>query len=516
MLACEHFNTHIGDCAQMESYTRKAFYGFAWLTAGAVIANVGGYLLRLLLARSLTVEEYGLVYAIIALFGLVTVFQHLGLDEAVARRISGALVKGEGASSRPIVAWSALVLYISTAILGLAAFLLAPWLAQRYVGSADAAPLVRIFAAGFMISPITFVITSAFRGLQRMGLLALYNVTQSLVLLAATALLLARGMGVASAMYAYITMYAIQHLVFIPLAVRALPMREKREGLFADRRLPLELLAYGLPVMLTGVASALLTFTDTFLLALLSDLTQVGMYQAALPTAMALTFLSSVLVTVLLPLISELWERGERALIAHAVGDLYRYALIGMLPLAAGAMAYPGILLNLLFGPEYVGGAPVLSLLAGAAVLLTLNAITMAALSGIGFPKDTTKAVVTGALLNVALNLLLIPRYGGLGAAAATLISTATICAISITLLRRRLEAAVSISSLFRIALSGAAFCLVLWACRMLPLDAHPYAKIAIAVALAGAAYALVLLASRAVTVDELKGLKKRILASKK
>ena len=77
------------------SYTRRAFLGFVWITAGAVVANLFGYLLRLLLARNLTLAEYGLVYSLIALFGLAAVFNQLGLTEAITRYISKYTVSND-------------------------------------------------------------------------------------------------------------------------------------------------------------------------------------------------------------------------------------------------------------------------------------------------------------------------------------------------------------------------------------------------------------------------------------
>ena len=78
--------------------TRAAFYSFLWVGGGTVLANLFGYLLRILLARNLTVAEYGLVYAVMALFGLVSILVHWGLGEALTRE--SALVTGTVARVR--------------------------------------------------------------------------------------------------------------------------------------------------------------------------------------------------------------------------------------------------------------------------------------------------------------------------------------------------------------------------------------------------------------------------------
>lgn len=490
------------------TYTRKAFYGFLWVTVAAIFANVFGYLLRLLLARSLTVAEYGLIYSIMALFGLVSLFQHLGLGEAIAKYTSSFTARNDDRSIKEVLIWSSIMLYCSTFLIAIVAWVLAKWLGDAYFQTPIASTLVIIYAVAILLSPIGIIIPSFFQGRQRMDLQSLYVVVQSGTLLLSTWFLLNAGYGIKGAMIAYVLLYAVMYAVFLPIVFIVIPglARIKMRIVSATPRL---LLKYSIPVMLTSVAGIILSFTDTAMLTFFSSLEEVGVYQAALPTANILLFLTSVIATVLLPLVAELWEKKEESLLAVAIADLYLYVLILVLPMVLVALIFPDIILNLLFGASYIGGARILQFLAISAFFLTMNAINTSALSGIGLPAETTKAVMIGAGVNFVVNLFLIPRYGGVGAGISTAVSSVIIFSLTWILLRRTISFQVDGLGVMKILLAGVLLWVSLLIARSFPLEMYP--KMFIAMLLGAFIYLGALFVFDVVTIQRLRVLKKRI-----
>lgn len=268
--------------------------------------------------------------------------------------------------------------------------------------------------------------------------------------------------------------------------------------------------------MITVLAGTILTSTDTVLLTMFSTLEQVGMYQAAQPTANILLFFGTVLSTVLLPLFADLWRRKKTALLSASVTDLYAYVLLASLPLIIGVMTFPDILLNLLFGSEYLPGAPILRLLAASMLFLTLSAVANATFSGIGSPRQTTYAVLVGACVNLIGNLLLIPRYGGVGAASATFISSAVICVWTAFVLHRRLGVVLPIGRWFGGVVAGALFAACLLVSRSYLFVGSQYVKIALAIFLGGIVYLGTLFVTRTVTIDEFRSLHRRVMSARR
>ena len=54
----------------MVNYAKNLVKGTRFVLISTLIVAIFGYLLRILLARSFSVEEYGMIYAIIAFFGI--------------------------------------------------------------------------------------------------------------------------------------------------------------------------------------------------------------------------------------------------------------------------------------------------------------------------------------------------------------------------------------------------------------------------------------------------------------
>jgi O-antigen/teichoic acid export membrane protein len=99
----------------------------------------------------------------------------------------------------------------------------------------------------------------------------------------------------------------------------------------------------------------------------------------------------------------------------------YLFAAVFFLALALGT--WPSDFIRLLYGPNYVGGATVLSILAWAEGWIFLGGVMRDALVVVGKQRLTAVARYSSAMLNVALNLVMIPRLGIAGAAWASMIS---------------------------------------------------------------------------------------------
>ncbi|HIH24090.1 TPA: flippase [Candidatus Woesearchaeota archaeon] len=497
----------------MTGYTRKAFFGFLFVGVGAVFANMFGYLLRLLLARSLTVEEYGLIYSVMALFGLLSAFYSLGLTEAIAKYTSEFGVKRDDARIKEIVLWSARALYPVAFVIAGVGFFSADWLGVVYFKSDIAPTLVRLFAISLVFVPIDVLILGLLQGRQRLAHHALYTATRSFVLLFATWIFLMQGFGPSGAMLAYVVAYAVSYCVFLPWLLplsipRFFSLRVKMRRSTLDM-----LLRYGTPVMLTSMASIVLFYTDTMLLTIFSSLHEVGVYQAALPTANILLFFATMLTVVMLPLIAELWARRRTGLIRLAVEELYLAVFIVMLPLSIAAVIYPDLILNLLFGASFIEGADILRALAIAVLFMALHAVNAATLSGVGRPGQNTKAVAIGAACNLVANLILIPRMGGLGAAIGTLISAIIMFSISTAFVHRILRMSIPYVAWCKALIASVLFSGTIWVSRSMFNIQGQYLKVVVGVLLGAAVYICVLLLLRAITFDELRSMYRRVFS---
>lgn len=493
----------------MTNYTKKAVWGMILVAIGLFLANVFAYLLRVLLADKLTVAEYGLVFSVMAFFGLISIFQGFGLPGALVKYISEALAKKQYAKIKEYITWTGWILFLTDVFTVIIGFLLANWLGMVYFKNDSAAILVKIFAFALIFQSLTHVTKATLQAYQRMGLSSLFEILRSLFLFLATIIFLWAGYGVQGVMYAYLVAFLLLSIIFTYIIRRVLrkPFTAKttltKDGLK-------KLFRFGMPMMFAGMAGLILGYSDTFLLTLLFTLEEVGLYQVAQPTANLLLFIPGVLSIVMFPLISELWAKKKKGLIEAAAADLYAYAFVAMFPLIIGFVAFRKIIINLLFGAKYLAGSDILLVLAFAVFFLVLNSINTALISGIGKPKIITISIVAGAILNIILNLALIPFYGGLGVAIATLISAITIFLTSTILLKKEIIIHPPIIIWTKTVICGLVFWAVLAAGRFLPLAQLP--KAAITLIAAGGVYALCILLVGAVRLSEIKKIIARVL----
>lgn len=183
------------------------------------------------------------------------------------------------------------------------------------------------------------------------------------------------------------------------------------------------MLAYGLPLLLPGLAVWGLSFVDRFLLVGLSSLREVGEYAIANRLATVVLFLVTAFGTAFSPFIMSIYSEdreAERQVRARAL-NLLTLALVGVaVPL--GLFAREVILV---IAPGYRTAYESVGLLMIGATAFGLTSIV---LFGISITRQTKWAAIysaISALVNVGLNVALIPISGQVGSAAATAVSFA-------------------------------------------------------------------------------------------
>jgi stage V sporulation protein B len=172
--------------------------------------------------------------------------------------------------------------------------------------------------------------------------------------------------------------------------------------------------------LLAGVVgTSLLSSIDTITLTYFRTLSEVGLYNAALPVANILRYLSKPVYTLLLPVSSEL-----KALHYQKFGDgvrrLQRLLIAGLAPFAFALAVFAPVALAVLFGGKYLDAAPALTVLAIGSIPMASALVNINILLGVGKPGINTIAQLLGAGVSVIANLSLVPFFGIIGAAIGT------------------------------------------------------------------------------------------------
>ena len=72
-----------------------------------------------------------------------------------------------------------------------------------------------------------------------------------------------------------------------------------------------KILSYSLPLMLSGILISITTWTDTLMIGHFRQASEVGIYNAALPTAQLIYMIPYVFMVLFLPVLTELYAKGK-------------------------------------------------------------------------------------------------------------------------------------------------------------------------------------------------------------
>ena len=415
---------------------QRVFRNTIVMMVSTVLSMVLGYVFRLLIARNYSTETFGLFYATIGFFGLFGVFQSLGLDSALIKRIAEAVAKGDEKRIPGLVRTVFLFQTISVLLIGGVLFALAPLIASTVLHVPAAVTVVRLAALYFIVTPFCNIFLSILQGHQEMVSYSLWMLARFAVFVLFFMLLMPFAPGANAPMIAYA---AGTFAIAFPLAYY---VRKKFPGSFSltGKSEPSEvrsLVTYGTSILAGTIAGTILGSTDTTMIAYLSSVKEVALYSASAPLIQAVGALAGVMNIIFLPLSSEMHARSAEKSLAQGLATVQVYLVALLLPFLLLIIAFPGIFLNALFGPEYIPGSAILRVLALSGLFASFAAILSTVLNGIGHPQKSLKIVVAMMLLNIVINALLIPSMGALGAAIATLIVSIGLYGLSTRILKR-------------------------------------------------------------------------------
>ncbi len=188
--------------------------------------------------------------------------------------------------------------------------------------------------------------------------------------------------------------------------------------LSAVERRPRRWLGVALPLLLTSGSQLIVSKTDIFLIGILINSEEVGIYFAAMRTAQVVTFFTFAADAVAAPQISRLYH-GDSDHLQETVSSLAHWYFWPTLGVALGLTVLAGPILSL-FGAEFTAGAPILLVLVIAFVVGAAMGPQLYLLNLTGHERSSAYIFGVCAALNVGLNLAGIALYGAFGAALAT------------------------------------------------------------------------------------------------
>jgi O-antigen/teichoic acid export membrane protein len=392
-------------------------------TLGYVVEN---FVSRVLLARSISIHDWGNFSLGLALAGLLASLGSLGLAQAVARNLPFASRDDERRaivhSSFAVVVPSAIVVSGAMLFLGIA---LTPTLPEL-------ALTVEFFAGAVAMMILSGLIAAVFQGYEDVRPNALFvqilNPTLFIVFLIAAEAPNPFHLGYLEALLAYLASASVA-LVAIALYARRrlprlLPPGERAPGV--SRRLFL----FAAPLFVVGVLGVVSQNGDTILLGVFLR-NSLGYYTAALSLARLLMVGLGSLAYIFLPVTARFVRAGDHDAVRITYATATKWMILTSLPLFLIFFFLPSRSLGFVYGSEYAIGSTTLKLLVLAAFGSTLLGPSMATQVSYGQTRLLMYNTIAAALADVVLSWALIPPFGTNGAAVAWGVATSMAPALS-------------------------------------------------------------------------------------
>ena len=288
---------------------RKIAKGAGFVLIGTLIGRAFGYGSRLIIAR-LGASDYGLVALGFAVMSIAATLSLVGMQSGIIRYVS--FYKGKEDKGRikgTIISALKITLPLS---LGFAFILFwyASWISIHVFHDANLAPILRIFAIAVPSFVLAQNLLSATVGFQEMKYrVYTENIFQEPLKLAAIAILLLLGFGVVGAAWGWVlAIIVMPFLAFYFSEKKVFPIfKTKVKAISVDK----ELFSFSFPLLFAGIAGLVMGWTDTLMLGYFASSADVGIYNAALPTAQLIRAIPAAFAAIFFPVISELYARNK-------------------------------------------------------------------------------------------------------------------------------------------------------------------------------------------------------------
>jgi len=190
----------------------------------------------------------------------------------------------------------------------------------------------------------------------------------------------------------------------------------------------------------------------------------VGIYNAALPTAQLMLVIPNALVVLFLPILSELYAQEKTHMFSSLYKTLTKWIFGINLALLIIFAAFSREILTILFGKEYSAGSGVLVLVSVCYFIFYLFLTSNRILLALEKTKSVFYITLIGAVSNFIFNLILIPSYGIMGAAIGTGASLVIMALILLIYTKRIINVTPFKKNYIKILISGIlAFLIVYW-----------------------------------------------------
>ena len=400
----------------------KLFSSSVLIFIGLLFRIVIIMLFELISARYFGPDLYGAYSFAFTIILIASTIPTLGLQNALRRFIALYKEKGEKLKVKGLVYLGLLWPLFFGTFVAVAVYYSSEYVVISLLKKPEVEPLVKIMALIIPIFAMRKLAVSIFSGYKKAKYkVAVDDFLEPLSRLGAVLIISILGLNIIQ--YGYATLFAY---LLIGAIVWVL-VNQVTKDLTLNKRsmeLPLKpLVLFAAPMVVSEFLDVILAWLNIVMLGILSTDIEVGFFRAASQPAILVSTILTCFAFIYMPVATELYARKNYVQWKEINNSIALWTMSLAFPVGAICVLYPGTIIGILFGKEYLEGIQVLQILG----------ITYLFHSGCGFTglnliiggRSTLQMIgkVFTLVVNIWFNILWIPEFGAVGAAMATFAS---------------------------------------------------------------------------------------------
>ncbi|WP_340101524.1 polysaccharide biosynthesis C-terminal domain-containing protein [Salinibaculum salinum] len=381
------------------------------------VSSIAGFVATILFARLLGAEVLGTYYLLLSIVAWLALVGTLGFESAITKRLSEGTDRGAYKIAGGLCIATLTSIIVVVLILG-----------EGFVVRLFSVQNIDYVVLLLLVGVAGTYVDSVLQGYHLVHIYAILRPIRRVIrtILQVSGVLLSLGLLALVGGYAAGGIIVVLIGLFIIGGPYTLPGRHHFHSLFD----------YAKYAWMGRLEGKTFNQADILILGIFVPDSLVGIYGITWSLANFLVIFSNAISSALFPELSKLSSEDEYTQVASLVSDSMAYAGLFTIPGVVGGGLLSESLLRV-YGPEFVEGARVLTILIVAVLFYGYQRQTVNALSGIDRPDEafTVNSVLIGS--NVVLNIVLIANFGIIGAAVATATSAVISLVTGYIILRR-------------------------------------------------------------------------------
>ncbi len=403
---------------KLNSSLRLLFKTSLFIFVAILLSKIFSYVYRIIIARHFGAEVYGLFSLAIIIIGWFGAIASLGLIEGILRYISLYRGKNEIKKIKYAFRISSKILIISTLITAAISFLLADFISISIFHNPNLIIYLKIFSfmIPFWVFGVYFIsIMMSFEKIKQQSFLD--GIVHNAIKVLSIVFLIFIGFKTNAVIFSFFLG------VFFLFLLSYLYCKYKLSEIFKHAYLKQKtknkifksLISYSWPLMFFGILIGIFYWTDSFIIGYFKSATEVGFYNVAVPIALFLTLAPDLFIQLFFPIITKEYARKNFQLIKELSKQIGKWIFMINIPLFLLVISFPGAIIKIMFGAEYLVAATALRLLLIGSLFSSMFIISNRLISMIGKSKLILIDLVIASIINIILNIWLVPMNSILG-----------------------------------------------------------------------------------------------------